>query len=304
MGSTAVNLSNLVLQNPLIPASGTYGYGMDYLDYYDVNLCGSISIKGTTLHPRSGNAQPRIAETHCGMLNAVGLENPGIDFVVAHKLEELSEVYHSKIIANVCGFSIEEYVEVAKRFDRHPIVGILELNISCPNVHGGGIHFGQDISLACNCLKAVKKATNKPVYVKCTPQCSDLVAMCKALEKAGADGLVLANTYVGMRIDTKKKKSLLANITGGFSGPAIFPLALQKIYQVYPHVNIPIIGCGGVTSAQDVIEMMLAGATAIEIGTANLIQPMTIPNILKELEVYCIENHITLEEMIGRVFHE
>lgn len=303
MGKLEVNLSGMVLKNPLIPASGTYGYGMDFLDFYDVNLLGSFSIKGTTLYERKGNPLPRICEYDGGMLNCVGLQNPGVHKVVNEIFPELKKVYHGQVVANISGFSIEQYVECAKLLDEQEIVGILELNISCPNVHGGGISFGMDPQLASEVVREVKKATHKPLYVKCTPQCSDIVQMCVELEKAGADGLVLCNTYLGIRFDLKTGKPILSNTTGGVSGPGIFPLALYKIYQVYPHVHIPIIGCGGVQSAQDVLEMFYAGASAVEIGTECLTNPMCIPTILEELEEKCNELNIeNISELTGRAF--
>jgi len=283
MGKLSVTLSGLELDNPLIPASGTYGYGFDYLDYYDLNEVGSFSIKGTTLQARKGNPLPRVAEYGGGMLNAVGLQNPGVHAVIREIFPELKKIYRGKILANVGGFSPEEYAECARLFDREELVGIIELNISCPNVHGGGMSFGTDPEAACRVLKAVKDVTTKPVYVKCTPQCPDPVTMCCMLEEAGADGLVLANTYLGMRIDVRTGKPLLANVTGGVSGAGIFPMALYRVYQVYPYLHVPVIGCGGVTCADDVIEMMSAGASAVEIGTQNLIDPMCIVRIKKEL---------------------
>ena len=303
MGKLEVNLSGMELKNPIIPASGTYGYGMDFLDFYDVNILGSFSIKGTTWFERKGNPLPRICEYDGGMLNCVGLQNPGVHKVVHEIFPELKKVYHGKVVANISGFSIEQYVECAKMFDQEEIVGILELNISCPNVHGGGISFGMDPALASEVVREVKKATHKPLYVKCTPQCPDIVKMCVELEKAGADGLVLCNTYLGIRFDLKTGKPILSNTTGGVSGPGIFPLALYKIYQVYPHVHIPIIGCGGVRSAQDVIEMFYAGASAVEIGTECLTDPMCVPKILEELEEKCKELNIeNISELTGRAF--
>ena len=301
MGKLEITLSGMEMKNPLIPASGTFGYGLDFQDFFDVNLCGSLSIKGTTLYEREGNPLPRIAEYGGGMINSVGLQNPGVNTVVTELLPALQQVYHGRILANISGFSVDEYVETAKRFDSCDIVGILELNISCPNVHGGGMSFGMDPEAACEVVKAVKKETVKPLYVKCTPQCPDLVGMCIALEEAGADGLVLLNTWMGMRIDWRTGKPILANTTGGVSGPGIFPQTLYKIYQVYPHVHIPIIGCGGVSDAEEVIEMMSAGASAVEIGTAGLINPLTVPDILADLTKIVDTLHIeSLTEIIGR----
>lgn len=303
MGELAVTLSGWELDNPLIPASGTFGYGLDYLDFFDVNEVGSFSIKGTTLHPLRGNALPRIAEYGGGMLNAVGLENPGVHAVIEKIFPELRKVYHKKVLANVGGFSVEEYAECARLFDAEPVVGLIELNVSCPNVHGGGMSFGTDPKTAAKVVEAVKRVTTKPVYVKCTPQCPDLVGMCRTLEAAGADGLVLLNTFLGMRLDYRTGKPLLANGTGGVSGAGIFPMALQRIYDVYPKVHIPIIGCGGVTCAKDVIEMLSAGASAVEIGTQNLIDPLTIVKIKQELLVRLRELGVTeLKSLTGRAF--
>ncbi len=283
MGKLNVNLSGLELKNPLIPASGTFGYGFEFSDIYDLNILGSFSIKGTTLNPRSGNPLPRICETTGGLLNSVGLENPGVDKVCLQYFPKLGQIYSGKVFANVSGFSLEEYQKCAARFDKEDIVGIIELNISCPNVHGGGMSFGRDIDSAVSVLNAVKSVCKKPVYVKCTPQCKDLVKMCKALEENGADGLVLLNTYLGMRIDIKTGKPILKNVTGGLSGPCVFPMALEAIYKVAKEVNIPIVGCGGVNSGADVIEMMMAGASAVEVGSANLKEPLAMVRILKEL---------------------
>ena len=303
MGKLEVNLSGVTLKNPIIPASGTYGYGMDFLDFYDVNILGSFSIKGTTLHERKGNGLPRIAEYDGGMLNCVGLQNPGVHNVVNNIFPELKNVFHDKVVANISGFSIEQYVECAKLFDKEDIVGILELNISCPNVHGGGMSFGMDCALASEVVREVKKVTTKPLYVKCTPQAPNLVEMCKSLEAAGADGLVLVNTFLGIRLDKRTGKPILSNTTGGVSGPGIFPLALYKVYEVYPHVNIPIIGCGGITCADDIIEMMSAGASAVEIGTQCLIDPAGMPKLIEELEQRCDELGVeNISEIVGRAF--
>ena len=301
MGTLTVNLSGLELSNPVIAASGTYGYGMEYLDFYDVNCTGSFSIKGTTLHPRTGNRQPRIAEYDGGLLNAVGLENPGVEHVVQEIFPRLQKVYRGKVLANVSGFSMEEYCACAQRLDEQDIVGIIELNISCPNVHGGGMAFGMDAACAAELTAAVRRCVKKPLYVKCTPQCPDLVDLCRRVEDAGADGLVLVNTFLGMRLDRHTGKPLLANVTGGVSGSGIFPQALYRVYQVYPHVHIPISGCGGVSCGSDVIEMLSAGASAVEIGTQNLLDPMCVPKVLRELEDYCREEHIQhITDLIGR----
>ncbi|MBQ4372402.1 MAG: dihydroorotate dehydrogenase [Firmicutes bacterium] len=285
MAELAVRLPGLELKNPLIPASGTFGYGMDLLDFWDPNLAGSFSIKGTTIEPRDGNPLPRIAESASGMLNAVGLQNPGAREVREKIFPELKKIYRGKVLANVSGFSVEGYRECAGILAGDDIVGAIELNISCPNVHGGGMSFGTDPKTACEVLRAVKEVTDKPVYVKCTPQCPDLVGMCVSLEQAGADGLVLLNTWLGMRLNFRTGKPVLANVTGGVSGPAVFPQTLYRVYQVYPKVSIPIIGCGGISSARDVIEMMSAGASAVEIGTQSLIDPLCVPRILEELPV-------------------
>ena len=301
--SLSVTLSGFELDNPLIPASGTFGYGLDYLDFFDVNEVGSFAAKGTTLHPRNGNPQPRIAECAGGMLNAVGLQNPGVHAVIRDIFPALRNVYHKKLIANVGGFSTEEYAECARLFDAEEIVGIIELNISCPNVHGGGMSFGTDPRTAASVVEAVKRCVTKPVYVKCTPQCPDLVTMCRALEEAGADGLVLLNTFLGMRLDRRTGKPILANVTGGVSGAGIFPLVLQRIYEVYPKVSVPIIGCGGVSCAEDVIEMMSAGASAVEIGTQNLIDPLTIVKIRRELPERLRELGVSdIRTITGRAF--
>ncbi len=289
------------LKNPLIPASGAFGYGMDYLDFFDVNEVGSFSIKGTTLQPRSGNPLPRIAEYHGGMLNSVGLQNPGAHAVKEKIFPELKKIYHGKVLANVSGFSVDQYRECARILAEDEITGIIELNISCPNVHGGGMSFGTDPETAVSVLKAVKEVTNKPVYVKCTPQCPDLPAMCRALEENGADGLVLLNTYLGMRLDYRTGKPILKNVTGGVSGPGVFPQALYRIYQIYPQVSIPVIGCGGVSDAYDVIEMMSAGASAVELGTQLLIDPMSIPKIIQDLHTLLDELGVDdIREIIGR----
>lgn len=301
MAELKVNLSGLELKNPLIPASGTFGYGMDYLDFFDVNLPGSFSIKGTTLHPRYGNPLPRIAESPSGMLNAVGLQNPGVREVKEKILPELKKIYHGKVLANVSGFSVEEYRECARLLDEEELTGIIELNISCPNVHGGGMSFGTDPKMAVEVLRAVKEVTTKPVYVKCTPQCPELPEMCRELEKNGADGLVLLNTWLGTRLDLRTGKPILKNVTGGVSGPGIFPLSLYRVYQIYPLVNIPIIGCGGVSCAEDVIEMMSAGATAVELGTACLTDPLCVPRILDDLQKLLKEFGIDdINAIIGR----
>ena len=299
--NTSVNLCGITLSNPIIPASGTFGYGREFAEFYDINCLGTFSCKGTTAQPRLGNPTPRIAEGNCGMLNSVGLQNPGIDAVVAEELPALERVFHKPIIAHVCGFSVEEYVEVAGKFDACPGVGWLEVNISCPNVHGGGMGFGTSCESAAEVTAAVKAAVKKPVIVKLTPNVTDIVSIAKACEGAGADALSLINTVMAMRIDLNTKQPILKNITGGLSGPAVFPLALRMVWQVYEAVNIPIIGLGGVSSAKDVIEMMLAGAAAVGVGAANLKNPFickqmveTLPDIMLQ---YGIEN---VADIIGK----
>ena len=300
MVKTAVTLSGVQLDNPIIPASGTFGFGYEFAQWYDINCLGAISVKGTTREPRFGNPAPRIAETPGGMLNAVGLQNPGIDKVVAEELPRLRQVYHKPILANISGFSVDEFVDCAKKFDDAQGVGILEINISCPNVHGGGMSFGTDPKAAAAVTEAVKKAVKKPVYVKLTPNVTDITVIAKAVEAAGADGVCLINTLLGMRIDLKTRKPVIANKMGGFSGHAILPVALRMVYQVYEAVSLPIIGMGGVSSAEEVVEMMLAGATAVEIGAANLIDPFASQKIIEDLPRVCEKYKIKeLKEIIG-----
>ena len=283
MGKLSVNLCGIELDNPLIPASGTFGYGYEFAELYDINILGTFSCKGTTLKPRFGNETPRIAEAPAGMLNAVGLQNPGVDAVIAEELPKLKKCFHKPMMANVSGFSIEEYAAVCEKLDREEQVGWLEVNISCPNVHGGGMSFGTDPEQAAAVTRAVKAVTTKPVILKLSPNVTDITAIAKACEAAGADGLSLINTLMGMRIDLKTKKPVLANVTGGLSGPAIFPVALRMVWQVAHAVSIPVIGMGGISSAEDVLEMMLAGAAAVEIGAANLRDPWICPKILADL---------------------
>ncbi|MBQ6509008.1 MAG: dihydroorotate dehydrogenase [Flexilinea sp.] len=283
MGRLSVNLCGIELDNPLIPASGTFGYGYEFAELYDINMLGTFSCKGTTLQPRFGNPTPRIAEAPAGMLNAVGLQNPGVDAVIAEELPKLKKCFHKPMMANVSGFSIEEYTTVCEKLDREGQVGWLEVNISCPNVHGGGMSFGTDPEQAAAVTRAVKAVTTKPVIMKLSPNVTDITAIAKACEAAGADGLSLINTLMGMRIDLKTRKPVLANVTGGLSGPAIFPVALRMVWQVAHAVSIPVIGMGGISSAEDVVEMMLAGAAAVEIGAANLIDPWICPKILADL---------------------
>lgn len=283
MGDLNVNLCGIELANPIIPASGTFGYGYEFAELYDINCLGTFSFKGTTLEPRAGNPLPRIAEGNAGMLNAVGLQNPGVDAVISEELPKLAKAFHKPVIANVSGFSVAEYAEVCRRLDAQPQVGWLEVNISCPNVHGGGMSFGTEPKAAAEVTKAVKQVTAKPVIVKLSPNVTDIVSIAKACEDAGADAVSLINTVMSMRIDLKTRRPVLANTTGGLSGPAIFPLALRMVWQVYETVKIPIIGLGGVSSAEDVIEMMLAGATAVQVGAANLVDPYACRNIIEEL---------------------
>ena len=283
MGDLNVNLCGIELANPIIPASGTFGYGYEFAELYDINCLGTFSFKGTTLEPRAGNPLPRIAEGNAGMLNAVGLQNPGVDAVISEELPKLAKAFHKPVIANVSGFSVAEYAEVCRRLDAEPQVGWLEVNISCPNVHGGGMSFGTDPKAAAEVTRAVKQAATKPVIVKLSPNVTDIVSIAKACEDAGADAISLINTVMSMRIDLRTRRPVLANTTGGLSGPAIFPLALRMVWQVYEAVKIPIIGLGGVSSAEDVIEMMLAGATAVQVGAANLVDPYACRNIIEEL---------------------
>ena len=300
MVNTKVNLLGIELDNPIIPASGTFGYGYEFAELYDINCLGSFSFKGTTLEPRFGNPTPRIAECAEGMINSVGLQNPGVEAVIAHELPELKKHFKKPVMANVCGFSLEEYAEVCRRLDGESQIGWFEVNVSCPNVHGGGISFGTSPEAAASVVRAVKKVTTKPVIIKLTPNVTDIVSIAKACEEAGADGISLINTMLGMKIDLKTKKPVVANKMGGFSGPAIKPVAVRMIYQVYDAVKIPIVGMGGVSSAEDVIEMMLAGATAVEVGTANLPNPMAAKEIIEDLprvmNKYGIRN---LSEIIG-----
>lgn len=278
-----VELAGVRLKNPVIPASGCFGYGYDMADYYDLDILGSISFKGTTLHPRFGNPLPRVAECSAGIINSVGLQNPGIDKVISEELPAMREVFHGPIIANISGFSIDEYTECCRRITGERQVEIIELNVSCPNVHGGGISFGTSPQAVSQVTEAVKKATSLPVFVKLTPNVTDIVEIAKAAENAGADGLTLINTLVGMRIDLKTGKPIVANEVGGYSGKAIFPVALRMVWQVTHACGIPVIGCGGVSTAEDVVEMMMAGASAVEVGTANLIDPLACKRIIEDL---------------------
>ncbi len=294
MGKLTVDLCGITLDNPIIPASGTFGFGYEFAELYDINCLGTFSFKGTTKDPRFGNPTPRIAECTAGMINAVGLQNPGVDAVIAEELPKLAGVFHKPVMANVSGFSVEDYAETCAKLDKHPQVGWLEVNISCPNVHGGGMSFGVDPRAASSVVRAVKAVTTKPVIVKLSPNVTDIVAIAKACEDAGADGLSLINTLLGMRIDLRTRRPVIANKMGGFSGPAIFPVALRMVYQVAHAVRVPVVGMGGVRSPEDVLEMMLAGATAVEVGTANLIDPFACKKIIdglpRAMEQYGIES--------------
>lgn len=283
MVKTAVTLSGIRLDNPVIPASGTFGFGYEFAQWYDINCLGAISVKGTTREPRFGNPAPRIAETEGGMLNAVGLQNPGIDQVLAEELPRLRELYTKPIIHNISGFSLDEYVECCAKADASPHTDLIEVNVSCPNVHHGGMSFGTDPNMVYDVTRAVKAVCKKPVYLKLSPNVTDIVSIAMACAEGGADGVSLINTLMGMRIDLKRRAPILANTTGGLSGPAVFPVALRMVWQVYEAVDLPIIGMGGVSSAEDVVEMMLAGATAVQVGAANLTDPMACKTIIDDL---------------------
>lgn len=300
MVDTKVTLSGLTLDNPVIPASGTFGYGKEFAEIYDINILGSISFKGTTLEPRLGNPLPRIAECPDGMINSVGLQNPGLEAVCEKELVDMAKIYSKPVVANISGFSIEEYVKCAEAMDKQPQVGIIEVNVSCPNVHNGGMAYGVMPESAAEVTRAVKTVTSKPVYIKLSPNVTDIVAIAKACEEAGADGLSLINTLLGMRIDINRRQPVIANKMGGFSGPAIFPVAVRMVYQVAKAVNIPVIGMGGVSSARDVIEMMMAGATAVQVGAANLVNPYACKEIIEDLPAVMEELGIEkLEDIIG-----
>ena len=300
MGKLNVTLCGIPMDNPVIPASGTFGFGYEYAELYDINELGTFSFKGTTREPRFGNPTPRIAECTGGMINAVGLQNPGVEKVISQELPRLKQVFHKPVMANVSGFSVEDYAYTCEKLDREPQVGWLEVNVSCPNVHGGGMSFGTKPECAAEVTKAVKAVVKKPVIVKLSPNVTDIVSIAKACEDAGADGISLINTMLGMRIDLRTRKPVIANKMGGFSGPAIFPVAVRMVYQVANAVSIPVVGMGGVASAEDVIEMMLAGATAVEVGAANLVNPYVCRDIVRDLprvmEKYRIQS---LEEIIG-----
>lgn len=283
MVNMAVRLANVELQNPVIPASGTFGFGNEFRDFYDPNILGAISLKGTTREPRFGNPTPRIAECTEGLINSVGLQNPGIERVIEHEIPYLRTFYHQPIIANISGFSIDEYTECCSRVDS--LADIIEVNVSCPNVHNGGMSFGTDPKCAAEVTEAVKRVTTKPVFIKLTPNVTDIVSVARACEDAGADGLTLINTLLGMRIDIKRRRPVIANKMGGFSGPAIFPVAVRMVYQVACACRIPVMGCGGVSTAEDVLEMMMAGATAVQVGAANLVEPTACQQIVNDLPI-------------------
>ncbi len=283
MGRLNVTLCGIELDNPIIPASGTYGYGYEFADLYDINMLGTFSFKGTTREPRFGNQTPRIAEAPAGLLNAVGLQNPGVEKVISEELPRLKKCFHKPVMANVSGFSVDEYKYVCEKLDAEEQVGWIEVNISCPNVHGGGMSFGTDPKAAAEVTRAVKAVTKKPVIMKLSPNVTSIVDIAKACEEAGADGISLINTMLAMRIDLKTRKPLLANTTGGLSGSAVFPIAVRMVYQVAQAVNVPVVGLGGVTTAEDVLEMMMAGATAVEVGAANLVDPYACKKIIEDL---------------------
>ena len=300
MGRLNVNLCGLDMDNPIIPASGTFGFGYEFAELYDINVLGTFSFKGTTRDPRFGNPTPRIAECPMGMINAVGLQNPGVEKVISEELPRLAKCFNKKVMANVSGFAIEDYAYTCEKLDKEEQVGWLEVNVSCPNVHGGGMSFGTSPSAAAEVTRAVKAVTTKPVIIKLSPNVTDIVSIAKACEEAGADGISLINTLLGMRIDLRSRKPVIANKMGGFSGPAILPVALRMVYQVSSAVSIPVVGMGGVSSAEDVIEMMLAGATAVEVGAANLVDPFACKTIIEDLprvmDKYGIKN---LKDIIG-----
>ena len=304
MVNLGVNLAGVALKNPIIPASGTFGYGREYAEAYDLNVLGSFSWKGTTGEARLGNPQPRIAEMASGMLNAVGLQNPGIDAVIAHEVPNIAKIFQGPVIANIGGFTIDEYAENCRKLEDVDQVAILEVNISCPNVHAGGKNFGCDPKAAAEVTKAVKAATTKPVFMKLTPNVTDIAEIARACEDAGADGVCLINTMLGMRIDLRTRRPIIANRTGGVSGPAVFPVALRMVWDVYEAVKIPIIGCGGVSSAEDAAEMMLAGATAVEVGAANLVDPYACKTIIEQLPDVCRKLGVdNISELTGGAHH-
>lgn len=302
MGRLSVTLCGIELDNPVIPASGTFGYGYEFAEYYDINCLGTFSFKGTTKEPHFGNPTPRIAECTNGLINSIGLQNPGVDKVISEELPKLKKCFNKPVMANVSGFAVEDFAFTCEKLDKEEQVGWLEVNVSCPNVHGGGMAFGTNADTAASVVSAVKKVTKKPVIIKLSPNVTDIVTIAKACEAAGADGISLINTLLGMRIDLKTRKPVVANKMGGFSGPAIFPVAVRMVYQVANAVKVPVVGMGGVSSAEDVIEMMLAGATAVEVGAANLVDPLASKKIIEDLpkvmDKYGIEN---IKDIIGGV---
>ena len=305
MVNTKINLCGITIDNPVIPASGTFGYGYEFAELYDINTLGTFSFKGTTKDPRFGNPTPRIAECKSGLINAVGLQNPGVEKVIAEELPKMREVFHKPVMANVSGFAVEDYAYTVEKLDSEDCIGWFEVNVSCPNVHGGGMSFGTDPKAAAEVTAAVRKVTKKPIFIKLTPNVTDIVSIAKACEAAGADGISMINTMLGMRINLRTKKPIIANKMGGFSGSAIMPVALRMVYQVYDAVNIPIIGMGGLSTAEDVIEMMLAGATAVQVGAANLIDPFACKEIIEQLPIVMEKYNInSLEEIIGGAHHE
>lgn len=302
MVDLSVDLCGMHMDNPVVPASGTFGFGNEFKDFYDINILGSFSFKGTTKDARFGNPTPRIAECKNGMINAVGLQNPGVQHVINFELPQMKKYFHKKVIANVSGFSVDDYAYTCSLLDKEEQVGILEVNVSCPNVHGGGMSFGTNPECAAEVTRAVKAVTTKPVFIKLSPNVTDIVSIAKACEEAGADGICLINTLSGMRVDTKKRAAVIANKMGGFSGDAIFPVAVRMVYQVSKACNIPVMGCGGVSSASDVIEMMMAGATAVQVGAANLVDPYACKKIIEQLPIECERLGITkLSDIIGVV---
>ena len=304
MGRLSVSLCGIQMDNPVIPASGTFGYGYEFAELYDINMLGTFSFKGTTREPRFGNPTPRIADCTAGMLNSVGLQNPGVDRVIDTELPRLAQFFRKPVMANVSGFSVEDYAYTCQRLDAEPQVGWLEVNVSCPNVHGGGMSFGTDPAQAASVVRAVKAVTAKPVIIKLTPNVTDIVSVAKACEEAGADGVSLINTLLGMRIDLKTRKPILANTMGGFSGPAVFPVALRMVWQVAHAVKIPVVGMGGVSSAEDVLEMLMAGASAVEVGAANLVDPWACKKIIEALPAVMDRLGIqSLQEITGGKQH-
>ena len=302
MVDLSVNLAGMKMDNPVVPASGTFGFGNEFKDFYDINILGSFSFKGTTKEARFGNPTPRIAECKNGMINAVGLQNPGVHHVIEHELVEMKKYFHKPVIANVSGFSVDDYAYTCELLDKQEQVGILEVNVSCPNVQGGGMSFGTSPQAAAEVTRAVKAVTSKPVFIKLSPNVTDIVAIARACEEAGADGICLINTMLGMRIDIKRRQPVIANKMGGFSGDAIFPVAVRMVYQVSKACGIPVMGCGGVSTAKDVIEMMMAGATAVQVGAANLVNPYACKDIIEALPVECEKLGINkISDIIGVV---